>query len=738
MTFFHVGSPGLAVGSVISQSSEKSLASNWPHLVDQERLLEKVRVSEFPGMPKRGGSVFVTNSKEDAEYWAAKIRKSRESSIYKVSVSGGQIVELDAVRLREMRDMISKGNLEVAINIAREYWSSGHSGSKKVPEVLVYGGEVTVKEISGIRTAILTEGIRSALPDYAPSVAPVSSGEAHYSHDVDVADDRYRLITKIRVVPHDVGKYVRMDYSMVALDEDTKDFRRLGEINDHAAGPIILEELRKNPEYKAVYNRLKALPGSKIVEEVFKGVGIPESVQSMARSYFGGEKWPLVRHKAVPTLNQQAYLKVLPLVALDIVQGTKDLASGGQISGFIIDSKKDAPDDDRRKHMYRYLMEKVFKMGLFGITPEYRIEERGSTDYFTFSQPLSVPSKKSAASFTHEDYWSSAHYEVPSDPREMFYDFYALQNMRKTPELYLMTKGGEHLPALKDKMEGWLESVTNTLYSEMFKNMEYMAYARLMGMLWDIRRAESGWYRDFAGLREYKAEMPKDLYKAPPLVQKLFDMAYGKETDFTGHKPNLGARVPVEKCKTVVPPDQVFDAMQQLTAMYKQMATNHLKVEYEADKKKGFEGDIAAWYRKRTVDSGKPRENVSSDDLRGLGNWANIIKVYHDGIGSHALSEKIKFIDLVVSLQHNKGHIFEHFPDSKWLKLGTEDFERVKGMKSVKQFQDHVSPALKEILEETQPKYLQTPPGLDMPETNRWRSAHRESSLRVAISFLQS
>ena len=147
--YYHVGLPNLKPGDIIKPSSLYTLEKNWPDNEGQEKFLEDIRNSEFPSRPSRIGSVYVSDTKEEAKYWAEKIAKRRSSSFYEVSVSG--ILKkgtFDASHLREMRNLLKSDKIEEAKDIARDYWKSFNKSIIKGSETIINGGKVyVVKEM---------------------------------------------------------------------------------------------------------------------------------------------------------------------------------------------------------------------------------------------------------------------------------------------------------------------------------------------------------------------------------------------------------------------------------------------------------------------------------------------------------------------------------------------------------------------------------------------------------------
>jgi len=297
------------------------------------------------------------------------------------------------------------------------------------------------------------------------------------------------------------------------------------------------------------------------------------------------------------------------------------------------------------------------------------------------------------------DYWHHASYTVPKDKKEMFYDFYALINMEYRP--------------VQDKIDSWKHKIVNAMFDSLYESLEYICYARLMGLLWDIRRAEAGIYEDFSGLRDYQGDIPKEPYEADLYTQGLFNAAYGHVFNPKDKRPSLNSVISIKRCKDIVPPIMLKFALLEVSKKFNEISTKHLHKEYENYKKergenpgqgKVFLQGVVDWYEKKTLEHGKPRLNKPDpDDIKGLlSTWMVVADVFDKGAQAQSVKDKITFVDLTVSLQHNKGHIFDHFLDKSWKSLNNEDFNRVKNLRSIRQLLDFVSSDLKEIIEDTQ------------------------------------
>jgi len=190
----------------------------------------------------------------------------------------------------------------------------------------------------------------------------------------------------------------------VEINEPTKDIRLLSEIVQYRAAPHILKDFKEwseeNRVDKKYYEELSRISPVQLMEKLHKKeLSMPEEILSalkdIALSYEGsGPNWKKIRHQVNPTMNKGIPFKVLPLVMLDIVEGTKRLVKKGMVfSGFIIDAKTDFEGDRRRKDVYRYIIKKISEMSqeLFGVNiPPYHVTEEGSTDYFIFEVPFQI------------------------------------------------------------------------------------------------------------------------------------------------------------------------------------------------------------------------------------------------------------------------------------------------------------------------------------------------------------
>lgn len=257
------------------------------------------------------------------------------------------------------------------------------------------------------RIALTRDDFIKEYHSFSPKVHNVS-GETVVSNVVEVGDKSYKVITTLGI--KDIGdqNIVRVDFSTIELNKDTKKLQDIDHIFDYN----LIKDVKKYIGYfkdveniKPYYDEIMRIKEFRQLEPTFlKVLSSLNKLKDAYPKYEGAyekinQVWLWLSHKMnsdspehmSPTLNVQGLsTKVFSSVILSIREGLKRLSKiypKGFFHGFEIDSKKDTPNDLRRENIYSKLYEKFMPM-ILGSDIKYTKRAGPDGQLYIFDSPL--------------------------------------------------------------------------------------------------------------------------------------------------------------------------------------------------------------------------------------------------------------------------------------------------------------------------------------------------------------